>query len=79
MCMHCKGFPETSLSFEALRSFILLLISFVICVCLLVVQSEARLGEVRGIHASYSGRFMLYSKTLGRQESVICSYLLHLV
>ena len=32
------------------------------------------LKEVRGIHASCSGKFMLYSKTLRRQESVACSF-----
>ena len=59
MFMHCKGFLETWLTF-ALRSFIPWLFSFVICVCLPAVQSKVRLGEARGIHASYSGKFLLY-------------------
>ena len=41
MCMHRKGFPTTWLTFEALRSFVPLLFSFVISVCLTVVKAKS--------------------------------------
>ena len=80
MELYCKGFLETWLTFETLRWSIPLLFSFVIYECLPAVKpkSDSRRWEIR-IHASYSGKLMLYSKTLRRSESVICSYLLRLV
>ena len=41
MFMHCKGFLEKWLTFEALRFFIHLLFSFVICVCLPVFKAKS--------------------------------------
>ena len=77
-CMHCKSFLETWLTFELPSSFIPLLFSVVICVCLSVVQGKEDSGKCKEnllvIQVS-----VLYSKTLIRQESVICSYLLQLV
>ena len=64
---------------EVPTSFTPVLFSVVFCVRLSVVQGKVRLWEVKGKSACYSGQCVLYSKTLGRQESMIRSYLLHLV
>ena len=57
----------------------LFLVFVVICTCSLVNQGNVRLWKVRGKSARHSGQCTFYSRALRRQESVICSYLLHLV
>ena len=73
--MHCNAFLEIRFTFELPVSFTLFLSSAVICVCLKSIsrQNQTLGGEENILAAQVKG--MSYSKTLRRQESVICSYL----